>query len=128
MDLPLPPRVNCSVEGCDRSAALNRLCLRHYMRLWRAAEQCSHEGCAKQRWSTKTGLCQTHESWLKEGIPLDTPIVTRRVGCKRRGCKRKHYSRGLCHTHYMQAWRAGTIDQEEPSRQEVIAQQARQMG
>lgn len=39
---------------------------------------------------------------------VDTPR-----GCGADGCKRKHYGRGLCKTHYLRAWTDGTLHQHK---------------
>ena len=84
----------CTADGCQRRGAVRGLCTQHYVRWWRSGDfdyhpriprdesvlpewtdkaRCRVDGCLKEPWRGKLGLCCKHYTrWYKHGDPLKT--------------------------------------------------------
>lgn len=107
------PTEACLIDGCEKPAKASRgWCWGHYQK-WRThgdpnwtfvQKACSVDDC--DRPSRSAGMCTMHYSrWSKHGDPLirlTTPWGT----CKKSGCRKKSYGRGLCQRHYWPVYKA----------------------
>jgi hypothetical protein len=63
---------------------------------------CSVAGC--ERKTIARGLCGSHYSRHRRGLPVDVPLRSYGVkGCLVAGCERRHAAGGFCHNHWRQA-------------------------
>ncbi len=106
--------MECSYDECERPArGGNTICKRHQVIEWRERQgPCSVEGCDGR--VNAGGLCETHYSRKRRGIPdWDAPIVRRikRDGaCSVEGCPEPIQARGRCNMHYQRVARLGHAD------------------
>lgn len=104
----------CSYEGCERPArGGNTICKRHQVIEWRERQgACSVDDCDGR--VNAGGLCETHYSRKRRGVPdWDAPIVRRikRDGtCSVDGCSEPIQARGRCNMHYQRVARLGHAD------------------
>lgn len=100
------PDIKCTISGCEtligRKGAKG-MCSYHYNKL-RERDVCKVGGCTNG--VSGRGYCEKHLQRLLRNNCLDDPIwYTYDKYCAKEGCRRKTYSKGLCHRHYDQQYR-----------------------
>lgn len=101
----------CTVDNCQSRLFAKGLCQKHYLEQssqeWRKIA-CAFDGCDRNVYSKKFGLCAAHYQQHNAGKEL-RPLTRRIRGsaggpCSFDGCKNTDKVRGLCQGHYLQ-WR-----------------------
>lgn len=116
---PRHPRLECSVDTCNRLASTRRLCGFHYQRWYRHGDPlhlervrgrvCDVDGCDEPH--SAKGKCKRHaaQAWRAEKRAARPPRVkVTETPCTVEGCEVLQVAKGYCQKHYWQNRKNGS--------------------